>query len=78
MTVKWPDFVRNAWERVSTRGHYKRKRAIVAVIMKIASYYTIYIYTDFYPIIGHKIQTQYTTGTTFFRITLVEYGKIYH
>jgi len=36
------------------------------------------LYTDFYPIIGHKIQTQYTTGTTFFRITLVEYGKIYH
>ena len=32
----------------------------------------IHIYI--YPIIGHCIRTQYTTGTTF-RITLVEYGK---
>jgi hypothetical protein len=34
-------FVRNALEALRALGHYERKRAIISVIMKIASYYPL-------------------------------------
>jgi len=50
---------------------------LISANKRFHSFIHSFIHSYIYPIIGHKIQTQYTTSTTFFRITLVEYGLIH-